>query len=151
MVSATALPPGPALDELTSLRAHNELNRKRSYAVAAQEFARGVAQTEIARRLGVSQPTVSNMVSRYRNDPARYARSPLDVILERAAGKTTQTAMLEQLVSWTYSDTVLHDSHRGELAESIAVSDLSDLTTAVVEQLISEQEYRYVMSRIPVG
>ncbi|MEX2289182.1 MAG: helix-turn-helix domain-containing protein [Mycobacteriales bacterium] len=109
------------MTELMRERARLRLGKKRGHVMAGRAAEDDVPPQAIAAQLGLSEPTVSNMIRRYRNNPDAFTRAPMDVVLERAAGEIDQATMLEQLVDWPYTATIAHDANRGELAEHMTV------------------------------
>jgi hypothetical protein len=140
--------PEPLVTELMRERAQLRLGKERAHMLAGRAAEGNVPQQVIAAQLGLPEPTVSNMIRRYRTNPEAFARAPMDAVLERAAGDIEQATMLEQLMAWPYTATVIHDLHMGELSEHMTVSDLSDLTLALIDGLLSEEEFHHVASRV---
>jgi len=71
-----------------------QLEEKRAVAAAA---AAGKSQVEIAKDLGVSQPTVHRLLRQLEADPAALERGPREVIAEAAAGVIDRQTMLAEL------------------------------------------------------
>lgn len=89
------------------------VSRRRSRALAtwtdrqtlrtvARSLADGIDQETIAHTLGISQAAVHKLARRARVVTDIAARTPREVILERAIGMIDTTEMMRDLHTWTY-------------------------------------------------
>lgn len=72
-----------------------------------QLHERGYTQVDLAKLVGVSQPTISDMLRRARVDapdvrPGTHGGTPYEICARYAAGEIDRTTALRELTDWTY-------------------------------------------------
>ncbi len=120
-----------------ALAAWTDLQTLRS---VARSLADGIAQESVAHALGISQPAVSKLARRARALDDLDARTPREVILERAIGMINGKQMLQELHTWTYEPGHFDDADRAE-PESYIPGLRDQLEEAAGEGLLSREEF----------
>lgn len=120
-----------------ALAAWTDLQTLRS---VAHSLADGIGQDAIAHALGISQPAVSKLARRARAVTDLDARTPREVILERAIGMIDDARMLRELRTWIYEPGRFDDAGRVE-PESYRPGLRGQLEEAAGEGLLSREEF----------
>lgn len=133
-------------DELARVFADRELNRLDQLRVCSAARSQGLTQTEIARRLSLSQPEVHRILRKIEAFPELLERTPREVILDFHADMISHDSMLQQLKNWTY--TFSSDAEPGNPEGALSGGSWDDITDAVHRDLIDMEDYQEIVHAI---
>lgn len=124
-----------------------ELDYRRELAEAAAE---GMTQKEMARALGISQPSVSSALHHAENTPARRqgfsGAGPYEICKRYAAGLIDRDQLLDELTRWPYAPMARTDGIDNILVDP--PGSAGELVDAEVAGLIDLDLYGELVGRI---
>lgn len=126
--------------ERVSAAAIAELTDLHTLRVVHDSLAKKIDQQQIAGWLKISQPMVSKIAKKARLNPHLLDRSPREVILERAAGKLGDDAMLTELRGWSFTFGRFVDEDAVE-PEWFEPGTIRQIEAAYREGMLTDDEY----------
>ena len=136
----------PGVDPLVAVKAAAELadlRRLRAVLAASQS---GRTQTDIADKLGVTQPAVHGMLVRARHARDLFTTQPYEVALRYAVGEIDHDEMLATFSAWPWTSDQLLDTDN-PLTEAFIRGSWSDLVRATNRGYVSSDDYRVIFER----
>lgn len=130
------------------LRDIGELDYRRLVVVLVDS---GVSQTEIARLVGVTQPTISKLL--HRAEPVSMAREgfsgadPFEICERYAAGLITRDQLVDELTRWDYTPRQTTANEADDLVVN-APGSTADLERALRRGLIDDDLFDEVADRL---
>lgn len=103
----------------------------------------GPTQSDIARRLSISQPEVHRILHKVENFPDLLSRTPREVILDFHAQRITHDSMMEQLSTWPY--TFPADAEPDNPLGAVAGGSWDEITDAAHRDLIHMDDFKAIV------
>ncbi|MGP9528875.1 MarR family transcriptional regulator [Glutamicibacter sp. AOP5-A2-18] len=138
------------MQTIQSRLSHNyavrEINKLDQLRLCAQANSEGLTQTEIARKLFVSQPEVHRILKRITAFPDLLERTPHEVILEFHAERIEHDSMMTELINWpyTFSTNAEPNNPEGQLARG----SWDEILDAFHRDLIDAVDYQRVRDAV---
>jgi transposase-like protein len=118
----------------------------------------GATQTDVARVLGVSQPTVHRWLQeagrRPQEGPQALGADPYEIAQRYAAGDITREQMHDALVAWPYErDSTLDGDYWDKTDPGAAQAGTFSATVgqALTDGLLSDEEYDAILDGLPAA
>ncbi|MFJ2621487.1 helix-turn-helix domain-containing protein [Glutamicibacter sp. NPDC087344] len=133
-------------DELAQVYAFRELNRIDQLRVCNEARDQGLTQSEIARRLSLSQPEVHRILRKIDSFPELLLRTPREVILDFHAERLGHEAMMEELLNWSY--TYSEHAEPGNPESELISGSWESVTDAFLRDLIDVEDYERILHTV---
>ncbi|OBG89624.1 hypothetical protein A5699_13190 [Mycobacterium sp. E802] len=126
---------------------HRLAQRELERAIFAAAHQWGLTQRQISDAVGVySQATVQRILRRFAEEPARLSETPTEVIDQRAAGLISDDAMIQKLLTRTYTFGEVARTH-GVATDAYTPGDWDEVEMAYYVGLLSDAEFDTVARR----
>lgn len=137
----------PSVDPLVAVKAATELAERRRLRAVLVASEAGRTQSDIADRLGVSQPAVHKMLVRARHSRDLREETPWEVALRYAAGEIDHEAMIGTFTAWPWTSDHFTDPPGTVWPEQFVRGSWSDLVKAAHNGYISDDDYQVIFDR----
>lgn len=138
------------METIQSRLSHNyavrELNRLDQLRLCEQARADGLTQTEIARRLFISQPEVHRILRKIEFFPELLQRTPREVILDFHAEKIDHEQMMNELLGWPFTVSEIAEPNNPE--GQVSLGSWDDMTDAFQRDLIDGFDYETIKNAV---
>ena len=128
---------------------HRQLVDRIDYLRGLRRLAQTMTQSDLARALGLTQPSISSALKSAQKvpdpRPGFSGASPYEIAQRFAAGRLTRTQLVDELVRWDRERFVV-DTFRPARQRELGVAE--DLRTAVRDGVIDQGIYDTILIRV---
>lgn len=137
----------PTGDDVRRLRSR-ELVTHVSYLRALREAARGTTQTQLASRIGISQPSVNSALKSAAAvpdvRPGFSGATPYEIAQRFDAGELTREQTIDELGRWAYRPGSPSDGYDWS---TIDLGEFAEVERAHTEHLLDDATYEEILVR----